>query len=158
MKLLFKQRVFSLMDKMDIFDEQENVIYTVKGKFALGKKLEVYDAKQNQVALLRQKVMSLKPTFEIIFGDQSFGSVVKEFTLLKPVYTLKSKGWRVEGSFIEYDYSIIGPDGPVASIEKLFGFGDTYEIDVVNDEDALLALMVVIAIDAEKDSRTKDED
>ncbi len=159
MKLLFKQRVFSLLDRMDIFDEDDNVVYTVKSKLALGKKLEVYDANDEQVALLKQKVMSFKPTFEIIFGEQSFGAVVKEFTLMKPVYTLKSMGWRVEGSFWEYNYSITDSnDDVVANIEKIINFSDTYAIDVVNDEDALLALMVVIAIDAEKDNRSDNND
>ena len=37
--------------------------------------------------------------------------------------------------------------------KELFRMTDTYVIDVVREEDALSALMVVLAIDAEKDSR-----
>lgn len=32
MKLLFKQRFFSWLDRYDIYDENENVVYTVEGK------------------------------------------------------------------------------------------------------------------------------
>ncbi len=154
MKLLFKQRVFSFLDKMDIFDENGNTVYFVQGKIALGKTLEVWDDGQNRVGLLKQKLMSLVPKFEIIIGEESFGEVVKKITFLKPVFTLESMNWRVEGSILEFDYSIMGPRGVVATInKKLFNYSDTYEIDVAKDEDALLALMVVLAIDAEKDNR-----
>lgn len=64
-------------------------------------------------------------------------------------------GWTVEGSFMEWDYTI--QDGPrtVASISKeLLNWTDTYTIDVADPGDALYALMVVLAIDAEKCSRS----
>jgi uncharacterized protein YxjI len=58
----------------------------------------------------------------------------------------------VEGSFWEWDYHILSSDGSVvATIEKqLFNFTDTYMIDVYEEQDSLLALMVVLAIDAVK--------
>ena len=44
----------------------------------------------------------------------------------------------------------------MASISKeLFQLSDTYVIDVHDPQDALCALMVVLAIDAEKCSRSK---
>ena len=51
-----------------------------------------------------------------------------------------------------WDYSIVDGSGEtVATISKeLLNWTDTYVIDVVNPQDALTALMVVLAIDAEK--------
>lgn len=56
---------------------------------------------------------------------------------------------------LEWDYSIIDNSGNnVAVISKeIFNFTDTYSIEVANDNDALYALMVTLAIDAEKCSR-----
>ena len=46
MKLLIKQRVFSWTDTFDIYDEEGNAKYSVKGEFlSLGHKLHVYDNK-----------------------------------------------------------------------------------------------------------------
>lgn len=46
------------------------------------------------------------------------------------------------------------PDQEVAVVSKeLFNWTDTYSIDVYNPQDALYALMLVLAIDAEKCSR-----
>ena len=59
------------------------------------------------------------------------------------------------GSFMEWDYTIVdGAGRQVAAVSKeLFHWTDTYVIDVADDRDALYALMVVLAIDAEKCSR-----
>jgi len=39
--------------------------------------------------------------------------------------------------------------------KELFRLTDTYVIDVINPQDALLSLMIVLAIDAAKCSRSK---
>ena len=56
---------------------------------------------------------------------------------------------------MEWDYRILDRSGYiVASISKeLFRMTDTYVIDVQNSENALDALMFVLAMDAEKCSR-----
>ena len=36
MKLLFKQRLFSWLDSYDIYDENEQTVYVVKGQLAIG--------------------------------------------------------------------------------------------------------------------------
>lgn len=61
-------------------------------------------------------------------------------------------GWRIEGNVFEWDYNIIGPCGDkIAAISKeLFKWTDSYVIDVEQPHDVLCALMVVLAIDAEK--------
>ena len=52
---------------------------------------------------------------------------------------------------MEWDYTITSASrGTVATISKeLFNWTDTYVIDVADPADALHALMVVLAIDAE---------
>ena len=61
----------------------------------------------------------------------------------------------MEGRFLEWDYRILDGSGRlVATITKeILHWTDTYVIDVERPEDALLSLMVVLAIDAEKCSR-----
>ena len=56
---------------------------------------------------------------------------------------------------MEWDYSILDQGGyAIASVSKeLFHMTDTYVIDVRDPENALDALMFVLAIDAEKCSR-----
>lgn len=44
MKLLFKQRIFSWLDSYDIYDENGDTVYTVKGQLSLGHKLFIYNS------------------------------------------------------------------------------------------------------------------
>ena len=71
------------------------------------------------------------------------------------MFDIDYNGWRVEGDYMEWDYQIVDSSGRlIATVEKeLFKWTDTYIIDVKNPADALSALMLVLAIDAEKCSR-----
>lgn len=44
MKLLFKQRAFTWFDSYDIYDENENTVYVVKGQLSWGHCLKIFDA------------------------------------------------------------------------------------------------------------------
>lgn len=155
MRLIFKQRFFSWFDSYDIFDERENVLFTVEGKMSWGHCLHILNARGEHIATVKQKVLTFLPRFELYEGEEYVGCITKEFSFFKPNFSVDCNGWFVDGDFWEWDYRIADADGDtVASISKeLFRMTDTYVIDVVNEEDALHALMVVLAIDAEKDSR-----
>ena len=155
MKLLFKQRFFSWFDDYDIYDEAGRTVYTVKGKLAWGHKLVIYDASGREVGMVQERVISLLPKFEIYVENRYLGCISKEFTFFVPKFHIDYNGWRVEGDFLEWDYQIMnGMNQCVAEVSKqLFNWADTYVIDVRNPENALCALMLVLAIDAEKCSR-----
>lgn len=152
MKLLFKQRFFSWFDSYDIYDENGNTAFTVEGKLAWGHKLHILDPNGNHIATVQEKVLRFLPTFEFSIGGRLVGTLRKQFRLLTHVYDLNCNGWRVEGNFLGWDYSILDAGGQqIARVSKeLFRFTDTYVIDVREPADALTALMITLAIDAEK--------
>lgn len=155
MKLLFKQRMFSWFCSYDIFNEHGKTVYTVKGELSWGHKLRIYDAAGNPIACVNQKILTFLPKFEMYLGERYIGCICRELTFLFPKYCIECNGWQVEGDFFEWDYTIVSPTGQrIATITKeLFNWTDTYSIDVANPDDALCALMLVLAIDAEKCSR-----
>lgn len=155
MKLLFKQRLFSWFDSYDIYDEAGNTVYVVKGQLSWGHCLKIFDSSGREVGMVKERVLTFLPKFEIYLGNNCVGSICKEFTFFKPKYNIDCNGWHIDGNFLEWDYSVIGSDGNrVAAISKqLFNWTDTYVLDVVQPQDALYVLMVVLAIDAEKCSR-----
>ncbi len=157
MKLYFKQRMFSWFDSYDIYhmDDSGAVAFTVEGKLAWGHCLHILDPMGRHIATVKQQVFTFLPKFDLYIGEQCVGTICKEFTFLRPSFTLNCKGWRVEGSFMEWDYTILDAQNrQVATVSKeLFHWTDTYVIDVVEEQDALYALMIVLAIDAEKCSR-----
>ena len=157
MKLLFRQKIFSWFDSYDIYDERGNTVFKVKGQPSWGHKLNISDADGVHIATLKEKIISFLPVFNICIGDELVGTIRKEISFFKPSFSVDYNGWKVRGNFFEFDYEIEDGNGDtVAVIEKqLMNFTDTYIIDVYNDADALYALMVVLAIDAEKCSRAK---
>ena len=154
MKLWFKQRFFSWFDSYDIYNETGETAYTVRGQLAWGHCLQIYDAQDRHIGTVKEKVLTWLPQFILSSYGREIGSIRKAFTFFRPQFDLDFNGWSVEGDWMEWDYSIVGPNGPVARISKeLFRMTDTYEIEVYNPADALCVLMVVLAIDAEKCSR-----
>ena len=152
MRMYFKQRLFSWFDSYDIYDEAGNVMYTVKGQFAWGHCLKIFDACGNEIGTLQERVFTLLPKFEIYLRGQYAGCITKEFSFLKPKFNIDYNGWYVEGNFWGWDYQVYDTGGRcVAEVSKqLLNWTDTYVIDIQNPWDALGALLLVLAIDAEK--------
>ena len=105
MQLLIKQRVFSWTDTYDVYDEKEEPKYFVKAEFfALGHQIHVYDKSGREVGMVKQRLLTLLPAFDIEIDGKEFGSVQKEFSFFKPRYELDYNGWRCEGDFLAWDY------------------------------------------------------
>ena len=151
MKLLFRQRIFSWFDSYDIYDEWGNTVYTVRGQLSWGHLLKIYDARGYAVGTVRERVLTFLPKFKMYLGDRYMGCVRKRFSFFRPVFDLDCNGWQVEGDFMGWEYEITDGQRQVAAISKeLLHWTDTYVIDVADGRDGLCALMVVLAIDAEK--------
>jgi len=85
MRLLIKQRVFSWTDSYDVYDENGNAKYFIKAEFfALGHQLHVYDQWNNEMGVIRQKILTFLPAFEIEIGGEVKGTIQKQFSFLYP--------------------------------------------------------------------------
>lgn len=151
MRMLFKQRFFSWLDSYDIYGDQGETLYTVRGVLAWGHCLKIFDRDGNYLGMIKEKVLSFLPRFEVYLGEEYAGVIRKELTLFKPKFEIELNGWRVEGDWLEWNYEVLDGDRLVATVSKeLWHWTDTYQIDAQREEDALLALMTVLAIDAVK--------
>lgn len=155
MKLIFKQRFFSWLDSYDIYGENGETLFTVRGELSFGHRLRIYDAQGYSIGLVQQRVFTFLPKFEMYLGDRYAGCITKRFSFFGQHFRIDCNGWQVDGDWFGWDYRIIDPAcRMVATVSKqLWNFTDTYVIDVANESDALCALMLVLAIDAEKCSR-----
>ncbi len=160
MLLIFKQRMFSWFDSYDVFNENDDVIYTIKGKLSLGHKFCIYDSSGEEIAVIKEKFISWRPKFQIYLGGEYVGCITKELSFFRPKFSIDCNGWSIQGNWTEWDYSIYDSEGKtVATVSKnLWQFTDTYAIEVFDPKDALCALTVVLAIDAEKCTRETNND
>lgn len=150
MQLLMKQRVFSWSDSYDVYDEWGNAKYFVKAEFfSLGHQLHVYDSNDNEIGVIREKLLTFLPAFDIEINGEIIGRIQRKFTFLNPKYEVDYNGWHVEGDFLGWNYDVYEGCSMVLRISKqLLQWGDTYVIDFANPEDELAGLLLVIAIDA----------
>ena len=61
MKLLFRQRFFSWFDSYDIYDEDGNTVYVVKGQLSWGHCLKVFDASGQELGTVKEKILTWLP-------------------------------------------------------------------------------------------------
>ena len=156
MKLYIKQKVFSWSDRFTVKDSYGADRYYVEGElFSWGKKLHVYDMAGNEVAFIQQKVFSFLPRYFVYVNGEEIAEIVKEFTFLFPRYSIEGLGWDIEGSFIAHDYEITQDGRPIVTITKEWmTWGDSYELDIADFRDEIVALAVVLTIDAVTESKS----
>lgn len=149
MKLYIKQKVFSWRDKFTVKDEAGNDRYFVEGElFSWGKKLHVTDLGGNEVAFIQQKVFSLLPRYFVYVGGEEIAEIVKEFSILRPKYSIEGLGWDINGDFWSHNYMITKNGNPIVTISKEWmTWGDSYELDIADPDDETVALAVVLTID-----------
>lgn len=159
MKLLIKQRFFTLTDNYNVFAEDGDVRYEVEAEFfTLGHKLHVYDKRTGrEVGAIHEKLFNLMPTFQIVVDGQVVGTIRRKFTFFRENYEVDYRGWDVEGDFMGWDYRVLEGERTVLSITKeLFNWTDTYVLRYDRAADELPGLLLVIAIDAANCSRNKN--
>ena len=155
MKLYMKQKIFSWSDTFTVKDAAGEDKYFIEGEvFSFGKKLHVYDRSGREVAFIHQKLWSFLPRYMVAVNGIDVAEIVKEFTFLRPKYSILGPGWDVSGSFWEHDYEVTENGRPVVSIRKEWmTWGDTYELDIADPGNEVMALAVVLAIDCVLDAQ-----
>ncbi len=149
MNFYIKQKI-SLKDKFNIFDEKQNLIYQINGKFmSLKNKLEMIDVDGKPILNAQKKVFSFLPKYFIYDGKEEVASVKRIFGF-RPRFHIEvqNKEMYVEGNLFAHAFEITDHGQPVATIKKkLISWGDTYEIEILSEENVELFLFVVIVID-----------
>ena len=78
----------------------------------------------------------------------SVSNIKKEFTFFFPKYRIDGLGWEINGSFMAHEYEITQSGWTIVSISKEWmTWGDSYELNITNPSDEIIALAVVLTID-----------
>lgn len=157
MKLRFKQRVFSWFGSFEIYDDAGSLIYTVKGKPSWGRRLLIYDAMQQNVGEIKQK-LSLLPQFQMIQGGEVI-AVMKRKMTLRHTFEIEELHWLVSGNFLAWDIDVTCQGARIMHASKeVLHIGATYVLDIAHSEDALSCLMVILTMEATIEAAKKQEE
>lgn len=139
MQLLFKQRFFSWLDSYDIYNEAGETIYAVEGKLSWGHRLEIYDPAGRHLGTVKEEVLTFLPRFALYHPVQA----PLPARLQRLAGTGRSLGVGIRSHRAGWTQGHAGLKGA----SKLDG---PYSLSIARPEDALLCLMIVLAIDAAK--------
>lgn len=151
MKLYINQRVFSIGDKYDIYDEQQNAVYHVESElFTINAKLHLYNMQRQEMYYIKRKFTLFFAEYEIYQQDNLVACINQELSFFHPKLNVESVmgNFVIEGDFMSMDYQLSNDGAYFGSIQKKwFSWGDSYELDVANDENTGFFCALVIAID-----------
>jgi uncharacterized protein YxjI len=151
MRYLIKQKVFTLKDKFSIIDEQENVLFNVEGKFfSISNKLSLFNPIGDEILKAQKKLFRFLPKYTISLPNgEEVATVQKRFSI-RPNFTVMYGPDQIEvkGNFIGHKFTMYKNGVEVVNVsKKLFSFGDTYMIDVLDEHQPEIYLFIVVVID-----------
>jgi uncharacterized protein YxjI len=159
---LIRERFFRLGEDSDITDDAGRPVLHVDGKvLTLHDRLVLRDPEGNEVAQVHRKLVSLRPTYKVTVGGQEAAEVRKHlFTPFGDRFTIDVPGpddLEMRGNLLDHEFTIQRGDQTVATVSKRwFSVRDTYAVDVAADQDDLLILASVLALDLAED-RERDQ-
>jgi uncharacterized protein YxjI len=154
---LIRERFFRLGEDSDITDEQGRPVLQVDGKvLSLRKRLVVRDPEGREVAQVQRKLIAMRPTYEISIAGRRAAEVRKRlFTPFGDRFTIDVPGpddMEMTGDLLDHEFTIRRGDQTVATVSKRwFSVRDTYAVDIAADQDDLLLLASVLALDLAED-------
>jgi uncharacterized protein YxjI len=157
MRYVMKQKLWAWGDDFTIKDENGQDRFYVDGKaFSLGDQLSFQDMQHNELAYIKQKLLSWGPTYEIWHHGQLF-AVVKEhlWSFMKYRFTVDVNAdgpspddIEIAGNFSSHEYAFTRGGRQVAQVSmKWFSWADTYGVDVSPGTDDVLILACTVVVD-----------
>lgn len=151
-QLYIKQKVLSLSGKFTVKDEQEKDVYYVEGSFMkVPKTYSIMNPAREEVALITKKMFSFLPKFFVEVNGQEVLTIKKELSFLKPRYTIDAAGIEVHGNWWEMNFQVLQHGEVVGQVSKeWFTWGDSYKVQILNEEMESIIIALVVAIDCVK--------
>ena len=151
-QLYIKQKVFSLSGKFTVKDQQEKDVYYVEGSFMqIPKTFSIMNTTRNEVALITKKAFSFLPKFFVEVDGQEVLMIKKEFSFLKARYTIDAAGIEVHGNWWDMDFQVLRHGDVVGKVSKeWFTWGDSYQVQILDEEMETIMIALVVAIDCVK--------
>lgn len=150
-KLYIKQKLFSLGDKYQVFNEFGQPYFEVQGEiFTFGAKIHLLDLQGNELFYIQQRLLQFLPRYEIYAANTLCAVVQKKFSFLRSRMAIESAygNFELEGSFWEHDYTIYCNGNLLGSVQKEWmTWADTYCLTIPNNKDAAFFAALVITMD-----------
>lgn len=154
MRYLLKQKLFSFGDDFTIKDDAGDAVFQVDGRAfkVLREKLAFEDMQGHELAFIRERLIALTPSYEILRDGECVAVVKKDLiNLFRCGFTVDVPGpddLEAQGSLLDHEYTFTRGSRTVAIVsKKWFSLTDSYGVELNPDEDPVLILASTVIID-----------
>lgn len=148
--LFTTSKVFTLHKKIDITDENENVVYHAETKFpSIRDKTDITDASGNQIAHVERKIFTLHERHFVNMADGMDFEISNELLhIIKDVTNIVGLGWQLKGNILGLNFELYDENGEVIAViaQKLFSVHDKYSIDIYRPEHEKVVIAILITL------------
>ena len=156
MRLILKKKLNSLIDGYTVHDMHGKRAYTIENQIIVGRGVKIFDETGKQIGCVKEHIFAWAPRYDLYADEGEYiGCLSREVTSAFPRYRIDYNGWRVDGNLKASAYEIVDADDAIiARIRKEpLSLTETYVLQIEDKKHALSALMVLIAIETERNMR-----
>jgi uncharacterized protein YxjI len=149
-RLYTSSKVFTLHHRIEVTDENENVVYRAETKFpSIHDKTDIFDANGRHVAYFERKLITLH---EIHYVDmengRSFVLSNEIMHIIKDVTNIEGLGWRLDGNILQLNFTLADENGELIAVvsQKLISLHDKYSVDIYKPEyeEEVVAILITL--------------
>ena len=148
--LFTSTKVMTLHHRIEITDEQENVVYRAETKFpSLHDKTELYDAGGSHVAHIEKKFFSIPQRHFITMTEgPSFELSNELLHIIKSVTNIEGLGWQLRGNILGLNFELYDANEQVIAViaQKMFSIHDKYCIDIYRPEYEQIVVAILVTL------------
>src|SRR5262245_46676564 len=153
MRYLMRQKWLSFGDDYTIKNDRGDDVFFVDGHaFSIGDKLSFQDMAGNELAFIRQRLLTLGKTYDIDRNGRTTTIHKEMFTFFSCTFQIDVPGpndLEAKGDLVDHEYQITDTRGEVVAevSKRWFRFTDTYGVDVAPGQDDVGILAAAVVID-----------
>lgn len=164
MKTYYIKQKLSLNDKYYVYDDNNeayleiisnNKLLTVidrllGGIFTFGNKLYIKSLDGKEFVTIKKKFGFFKEEYDFYSDKKIVASLKQHIVSMKPKISIISDNDRylVKGDLMARNFTFYKNNISIATVKKVpFSIKDSYKINILNDEDEIICLAMLIAID-----------
>ena len=143
-------KIFSLKHHIDVTDETEQVVYQAKSKvFSFVDKTDLYDASEKHIAHIQRKFISLHERhFVTMDNGQAFELSNELFHIMKDITNIEGLGWQLRGNILGLNFELYDSMGRIVAVigQKMISIHDKYCIDIYQPqmEETVVAIVITL--------------
>lgn len=151
-RLYIKEKDMTTENRMFVKRETGEDLYLIVGKYGRMKDaLSLYTLNGERLVEIKQKTLSVFPTFDLKINKKPFGKINKYPGVLgiyKPRFKVTKLNWVATGDFVKRNYTVRRNAKKIMEVNKnTTAFGEYYILTIHEDDAAPLCCLLSVIID-----------